>query len=365
MKFVMKWIGLLLVLVTPMARGAIGLNESTLTQGLKTNATASGWLSALGLVNPLFSTVTATNVVLTGTGAGVEQFFDATGSTNGYVKLSVPNTVGTNYTLLLPSQPATGFLYGTWDGTNTVTLSWNTNGASGSTSAPTYLGITNVPFAWYDARTNVYAGGGTTPATAGQNVTQWSDLSGNGRHLTNNSGASQYVFTASTQNGLAGIVGASKVLQTSQSFGGMSAMTIFVVAKETVASGYSILIAGPAANYPDYWATLSLGGAGDAVFGTDSGTKRALPTVFWTTGTTYIFQAKLNGGLASLRKNNGTWTDAATGGSRNSPATALQLGDAGNSSSLSYLAVVIYNTALSDTDATIVEASLNAAWAVH
>jgi len=346
-----------------MARGAIGLNESTFTQGIKTNSTASAWLTALGLVNPLFGTITATNAVLTGTGAGVEQFFDATGSTNGYVKLSVPSTVGTNYTLLLPSQPATGFLYGTWDGTNTVTLSWNTNGASGS-SPTLYLGVTNVPYAWYDARTNVYTSG-TTPAADNQVVSQWTDLSGNGRHLTNTFTGNQWVYKLNQQNGLPGLTGTSVQMQTAQSFGGLTSVSVFMVMQPVTWTGYAMYIGGTTESSGTDWVYLQGSASGDAYFGWGSGTDRATSASFLPGSTTVILQGRVVSLLAGIRKNNAAWTDAVASSTGSTPVTAFRMGRADQASSFKVFSVVIFSPALSSTDANTVEASLNATWAVH
>ena len=254
---------LLLALCNNVARAAIGLVESTLTKNLKTNATASGWLTTLGLDNPLFGTITATNAILTGTGAGSEQFFDATGSTNGFVTLTAPNTIGTNYSLVLPTGPATGYLYGTYNGSNSVTLSWNTNGVSGSTSAPTYLGLTNIPYAWYDARSNVFSDfPATTAAINTSTVKQWSDLSGNGRNLTNKSG--QYlVYKTAQQNSLPGVTGPSATLRTVQSFGGLSGVHVFMVMQSDLSAGYGQWIGGPNYTFGSDWFSIQCGGGGD------------------------------------------------------------------------------------------------------
>lgn len=64
--------------------------------------------------------------------------------------------------------------------------------------------------AWWRADTGVFADtGGTTPATDGGPVARWNDLSGNGRHATQATGASQPTYAANAISGYAGITPAT------------------------------------------------------------------------------------------------------------------------------------------------------------
>jgi len=238
---------------------------------------------------------------------------------------------------------------------------------SSVTGAPTtYLGITTAPYAWYDSRTNVYSDLGTTSATNNSNVKQWNDLSGNNRHLFNNSGAF-FTYKTNQQNTYPAISGTSTFLQTSASFGGFSGSHIFLTLTVDANSGYGEFLGGPSYIAGTDWYTIVGSGAGDIYAGTEAATaKRANTGSFYSNTVPFIIQARLSGGLASVRKNNSpTWIDAASGGSQNTPNTVLQIGNAGNATAFRYYSLVVYNTYLSDADAAIVEANLNAIWAVH
>lgn len=60
--------------------------------------------------------------------------------------------------------------------------------------------------AWYQADDGVYSDAGTTPAVNNGTVQQWNDASGNGRHLSQLTGANQPTYKTNSQNGLPGIL---------------------------------------------------------------------------------------------------------------------------------------------------------------
>jgi len=327
--------------------------ETTFTKYLKTLSDANQWQAALGLGG---ASITASNVTVIGTGAGALKLLDSTANASYFANITAPSTIVTNYNLILPDRPANGSLSGTYDGANTVTLAWG--------SSSSYLGISTVPYAWYDARTNVY-NTGTTPATDNQTVSQWSDLSGNGRHLTNTFTGNQWVYKLNQQNGLPGLTGTSVQMQTSQSFGGLTSMTVFAVLQPVSWTGYAMYVGGTTQSSGTDWVYLQGSASGDVYFGWGAGTDRATSPTFVAASTTYTLQGRVTSLLAGLRKNTGNWIDAVASSTGSSPATALRVGRADQATSFKMFALVIYSPALSASDSTIVEQNLNTSWGVH
>jgi len=300
------------------------------------------------------SVTVTTNLTISGSGAGTNRFYD--GAQVNYADITAPSSISANYALVLPTSAPTagsGTLVGSVTSGTTVQLSW----------APAYLGITTVPYAWYDARSNAFNNyPGTTPCANNDVVKQWSDLSGNGRHLTNNS-ANQWVYKLNQQNGLPGLTGTSVQMQTAQSFGGLTSMSVFMVMQPVSWTGYAMYVGGTTQSPATDWQVLTGSGSGDMYFGWGSGTDRATSASLVAGGTTYTLQGRVVSLLAGLRKNNGNWIDAAANSTGSSPATALRVGRADQASSFKVFALVIYSPALSASDSVIVEKTLNDTWA--
>jgi hypothetical protein len=152
-------------------------------------------------------------------------------------------------------------------------------------------------------------------------------------------------------------------MQTAQSFGGLTSMSVFMVMQPVSWTGYAMYVGGTTQSPATDWQVLTGSGSGDMYFGWGSGTDRATSASLVAGGTTYTLQGRVVSLLAGLRKNNGNWIDAAANSTGSSPATALRVGRADQASSFKVFALVIYSPALSASDSVIVEKTLNDTWA--
>ncbi len=310
-------------------------------------------------------TLTVETLIVSGPNPSMDQFFNSTG--DKYIALTIPPSI-TTYKLFLPATPASGYMYGTYDGSNSVNLYWtnppsiNNNSNIVTNTTITYLGIPIQPYALYDARTNVYRDSGITLASNNDIVKQWNDISGNNRHLLSNSTSNFFQLQTNQQNGNSAIIGKNTYLRTSQLFGNLSSVHIFLVFYLVDPSGYGQIIGGPNYGWGVDWFSIFASGGGDIWAGTDNDSKRVsmgyslIPI---------IIEAKLNNGLVSIRKNGGTWINAPLNGSKNTSLTPLQISTIGNLSTIQYFEIVIYDKVLNDVDSSIVESNLNSTWSIH
>ena len=153
---------------------------------------------------------------------------------------------------------------------------------------------------WVSDISGVYTDLGVTPATNGQTIQQWNDLSGKGNHLIQNTAGSRPTYTTNSQNGLPGITCNNK--QLSKAFTWAQPGHIFMVWKQTEAynTGRRITDGGTDLScmfrntFPSTPATPlelyagSLGGARNS----------------FTNGTTYVMDYLFSGAASFIRINN-------------------------------------------------------------
>lgn len=227
-------------------------------------------------------------------------------------------------------------------------------------------------YAWYDASV---ASSITSSATK---VSQWNDLSGNGRHLTQATGALQPVTGTTTQNSKNVIVFDTQNINTATTSYGLTAnaLTIFFVAKKTAAgaaaNNYSRVVSLNKDVGDDYattdaissfYSTASLGGysPSSAIYRVNATIAAQALTYNQANTTAY----RLNGTAVDLWQNATTASGTTSATAINS--NKLALGSSWIGLSDGYLngwigEVLVYNTVMSNTDVTSTRDYLKTKW---
>lgn len=224
-------------------------------------------------------------------------------------------------------------------------------GSTVSCFTPTDVGT---PALWFDACEGVTYNGSNE-------VSQWSDLSGNARHATQSTTSKKPIYVAGGTNGLPHLdfAGGDDALLTSTGFTLAQPNTIFIVAKYDAAAADQTLFS-------------SASGSGRQMMTTTGGGSYALDAGSFvstgqgaTTGTTYVFSVVFNtssskffrdgtqyGGTMSLGTDSlvglGIGTDAGAGTPVGHDGTICE--------------ILVYNSALSDANRQAVEAYLTTKW---
>jgi hypothetical protein len=211
--------------------------------------------------------------------------------------------------------------------------------------------------AWYDATSNVY-NAGTTPATNGQTVSQWTDKSGNGHHLIGTS-TTKPVFNTNVQNGLPAVIsdGISQFMQGTFTFN--DPQHIFIAFNPVSLSGGGaatfdgitgdqMLLYNPVANL------LRMYG-----FQAGSDLTSLTQNTFMITDHLYHTGSNLvdNSSPSESRLNNGTKVGGDVG---NDSGGGFTIGSNANqtpsnrNSNTKYCEIVLYNVALSNANSSLV-----------
>ncbi len=220
--------------------------------------------------------------------------------------------------------------------------------------------------AWYDA-----SDAASITASSGA-VSQWSDKSGNGRHLTQGTGANQPSTGVATQNGLNAIrfTGAGPhnlSTGTISSFGPIK--TIYIVVK-TVGQipSTSTYHYGARSNQVEYMSAggETASGAQSGMYGYD-GSIRALTG--WMKDATMCWVARFDGNASSsstTRRGSVNLSSAFTGSTAaNTAITSFSLGAIGsnNCMSMDVCEILAYSVKHTDAEVAATESYLNAKWA--
>lgn len=207
----------------------------------------------------------------------------------------------------------------------------------------------------------------------GSTVSQWSDLSGNGRHLLQPTASLQPTYTINARNGLNALtMGASGTdMHTSTS----AATQLFSVTSQSI---FWALISPTAQNVQARVYTQIVTGQTNDFSGTNFMIPPYLPaltqcsvfaagatrnTVNFTAGTPLVMSFVHNGTTASNRLNRGT---AATSNfTLNTSIGMARIGSGANTTRGTLCEVIVYNNvALGEADRTAVERYLASKWAI-
>ncbi len=247
--------------------------------------------------------------------------------------------------------------------------------------------------AWYDASDSSTCLNNTspiTPATNGQTVTQWTDKSGNGNHLTQGTGISQPVVATNALNGkqVLNFDGSNDSCVTGFSFAlaATKTLTAFVVAKSDLSTAATFL-ALHRSGQPDYsscfsslvvsselWLQTGLGDGG--LSASSYRVMKYAPTI-----TSYFIQStristsalsqRTNGVNASLTLQSGTmlqssWMSSGSGNYR--LICGAREGSTDNTPDTfhdgQFAEVILYNAVLSDANTQRVERYLGSKWGI-
>jgi hypothetical protein len=242
---------------------------------------------------------------------------------------------------------------------------------AGATSAAGGFPIRTGLYSWYDASV------ASSITSSANKVSQWNDLSGNGLHLTQGTGAFQPSTGTTTQNGRNVIAfDSSNLGSTSHSFTANS-LTVFYVAKKTAAGGsanlFSRVISLSLNGGNDYdttngmnpmYATNTLGGySPNSTIYRDSAVVAAQSLTYNAANTTAF---TLNGSNVSLMHNSTTATGTTSATALNANRFAVGATYLGGPDG--YLngwvgELLIYKSVLSTTDINLTRDYLKTKWA--
>jgi len=225
---------------------------------------------------------------------------------------------------------------------------------------------------WWKADANVYNDAGSTLATNGQTVQQWSDQSGVGNHLVQATSGERPTFNTNQLNGLPGIACGGWLNQLTLSLGGTTA-SCYVVAKHTT-GGNGRIVTFAATGGPDY------DGDTDAIFfylpsdttvtGFRNGAK-SNGTV--ATGTPYVLGSifdgtnhtmYINGTAQSAVGSTGTFGSTGGLGVGDSPDSPPSTASGGSPMNGMVFEIVLTTAAIGSTDRTNLATYFNGRWGV-
>ncbi len=212
---------------------------------------------------------------------------------------------------------------------------------------------------WFDATRNVYSDAGTTLATNGQTVQQWNDLSTSAKNLTQASAGARPTYNTNVKNGLPAITfdGVSNKMTT-------GAMTLNQPAHAfCVVDQVTYIVDGGLYDgvNNDQFTVYQTSGAGNLqqYSGTDTGNLQNLAI-----GTYGVLECQFNGPSSFSRVNNGSklvTTKTLTG---TPGGLVLGIETTEFNSNVIYGEFIVYNVALSDSDAAKVSRYLGAKWGI-
>lgn len=225
---------------------------------------------------------------------------------------------------------------------------------------------------WYDASV---AGSITSASNL---VSQWNDLSGNAGHLTQATSTYQPTTNTTTQNGKNVIVGSTSKMTATISVTS-NALTVFVVGNKTAAGNGNQLYSRLSSIFPlaqnDYDSTNAIASfLANASFGGENPANAVYRNSATVTAQAYSFNTpvtqayKLDGGNVRLTTNGTVTTGSTSTNAMNSNRLTLFCqGDHALPSGDSFLngwlgEVIIYYSALSDTDMDSVSTYLRTKW---
>lgn len=214
------------------------------------------------------------------------------------------------------------------------------------------------PFAWYDA---------TTIATGA--VSSWTDLSGNGFHATQGTGAAQPTCTANTLNGKNTLVfdGGNFLVCSSRLYSiTNSSNTIFAIVQTSLGTTQQRIINGTEGGSSRY--TLSFETTvGRSSFLSNSASSTAVTNDTATKTNATIYTAFRTGTTLSLSVNGGAATTNSSGGDENG-INAMSIGAQAGGASIwltGYIAeILIFNYALESADIIQMNRYLSNKWGI-
>lgn len=242
---------------------------------------------------------------------------------------------------------------------------------AGATSAAGGFPIRTGLYSWYDASV------ASSITSSSNKVSQWNDLSGNGLHLTQSTGALQPSTGTTTQNGRNVIAFAGSIIASTGVSYTANTLTVFYVALKTSAGGasnlFSRVISFSLNNDNDYdttngmnpmYATNTLGGfAPNSTIYRNSAVAAAQSLTYNVANTTAF---KLNGSNVDLWHNSTTATGTTSATALNSNRFAVGNGYAGGADG--YLngwvaEILVYKAILTTTEINATRDYLKTKWA--
>lgn len=214
--------------------------------------------------------------------------------------------------------------------------------------------------AWWDA-----SNAGSITASAGA-VSQWNDLSGNGRHLVQGTGSRQLVTGADTQNG-----------KNVMTCGGTTGTRMATAAGFTLAQPFTVIFAVYVIDPQPVTYSHLLNSNADTVqcYVTSSGNPVAQtmyagtelkPAAAAFSGPQLVFFT-FNGASSSVRVNGGARTASGAAGSTGLSGVLTLLGYSTDGFSFKGRAfeMLVYNSAIAGTNLTNLETYFNPKWAIY
>jgi len=237
---------------------------------------------------------------------------------------------------------------------------------SGILVPPSFSPLDLSPALWLDASdaTTLYDAttGGSLVAADGT-IARWEDKSGNGRHMGQSTGVQQPLRKTLIQNGkdVVRFDGANDFMQSLLADNDLTTFTIFSVHLKNTSKTQGILYTGNASS--NGLGFLEFSGNRSVLFGgvafLDDGTFPNSSFELWA--------ARRTGGTTSLNVNGASQALSNPTSTPSPPSGTTIIGTDNGSSNLDgdIAEILMFSTALSDTDRAAVESYLNSKWAIY
>ena len=399
--------GFVVETTTNNARLSISNGSSVKFAYTATNPTLNNWHFYFGYIDP------ANNIAKASLDGGTFGTVDLTGFTpsvgsNDFV-VGAGNPTGTNYRVDYIDSFAVGKPSSAgWLASNAAALaSYLYNSGSGRRSSdfmssPYYTGGNpSGAGSWYDMdersgnRVDRIGSNNLTPAGSaaasigyaagvasglvqynGDPVKQWSDKSGNARHVTAASDAGRPTYTTAGQNGLSVLTydGLNDILTNTDAAslltGSNRSLTAFVVVRDNASSSVAFGFGRSTVSAVPFYAVYPYSTTkGRAVYRTDSNIETNLLSSATSSGVTYLLTAKIDANVSYLSVDGGAFASSAINSSGATLDTfavgALnRFGGAGNFLSGYICELLLYGSGLASGPVTLINRYLGNKWGI-
>ncbi len=214
---------------------------------------------------------------------------------------------------------------------------------------------------WFDATTSVFSDGGTTPATDGQTVAQWNDLSLSAKNLTA-VGSAKPTYNTNIQNGKPGITfdGVANVMATGAMTLNQPTSVFAVMNQKTWTAGGGMFDGNVVDNMLFYQVTAS---PDLRMYGSTGGATQLLTTL--AINTFGVVDLQYNGLSSFYRLNNGSHVAIAENITGTPGGLTLGREIGFNFGNVIFCEFIVYGgTAVTDAQATLINRYLGNKWGI-